>query len=56
MLLDAEDWAKDNGFSCFYLCPKDGLKNYYKECGYVDFDDQHMIKKVVDDINTSVQD
>ena len=51
MMLDVENWAKNKGFNCFYVSPIEGVENFYKECGYVDFDDMYMVKKVIGNRN-----
>ena len=64
MMLDAESWAKNMGFKIYsnynlYMIPRyfclisEGhTVDFYKKCGYVEFDEIYMIKKVVDDTDT----
>ena len=52
MMLDAEAWAKNNGFNCFYVSPFDEVENFYKRCGYIKFDALYMVKKVIENTNT----
>ena len=41
MMLDAETWAKDRGFNCFYLYSPKINMGFYRKCGYsVDDDDE----------------
>ena len=62
MMLDAESWAKNMGLKiydniymiprCFCLMSKDHTVDFYKKCGYVEFDENYMIKEVVDYTDT----
>ena len=41
-MFDAEDWAKNKGFNCFYVSCWDDAVNFYKKCGYeADENDQY---------------
>ena len=53
MMLDAESWAKNKGFKIYGMIPRyfclgseDHTVDFYKKCGYVEFDEIYMIKKV----------
>ena len=39
MMLDAESWAKNKGFNCFYVKSWSEALDFYKKCGYVVNDD-----------------
>ena len=42
MMLDAEFWARNKGFSCLYVSCDYDVVGFYKKCGYiVDKDDDH---------------
>ena len=43
-MLAVEAWAKNKGFSCFYVCSGTDEDAFYKKCGYADHDDVFMRK------------
>ena len=35
MILDAETWAKNKGFNCYYVSSLNHTVGFYKSCGYL---------------------